>query len=306
MRAPATIAALFGLVSPFLPGSTARADTVLQGDAENGATLFRVQCAACHGADGRGGGDLASKLPAPVGSLRDDAFLATQSDDDLKSEILKGVPSAKPPMLMPASPWLSGLQLDDIITFLRKDALEVSDFFPTAQWFIAKKYVLDQKAQDRVHELSGQTLTPAETNVSVVTLYGEGNEKGPVFVPQDPVQLDKLSPKDRKGYVVFVDLPQGKGHATMGIAMGRDGHVIAVHSEAGLANPALDKDYQGFLGQGQKNEPEPLKAVKGKGKGKGGPTAAEERAFNLEYARAIAGIAMADAEEKDRHWADTN
>jgi len=139
-----------------------------------------------------------------------------------------------------------------------------------------------------------------------VTFYGDGNDKGPVFVPQDPVQLDKLSPKDRKGYVVFVELPQGKGHSTMGIAMGRDGHIMAVHSEAGLTNAALDKDYQGFLGEGQKSEPETLKAVKGKGKGNSGPTAAEEKAFNLEYARAIAGVAMADAEEKDRHWADTN
>jgi hypothetical protein len=285
---------------------TAWADPVLQGDLDNGASLFRVQCAACHGVDGHGDGDLASKLPVKVANLRDPALLATHSNDDLKAEILKGVPAAKPPNLMPASPWLNVLELEDLITFLRHDQLSVTDFFPKAQYFIAKAYTLDDKAQERVQKLAGQALGPGEAIVSVVTFYGEGNDKGPAFVPQDPVQLDKLSPKDRKGYVVFVELPQGKSHATMGIAMGRDGHIMAVHSEAGLTNAALDKDYQGFLGEGQKSEPEILKAVKGKGKGNTGPTSAEEKAFNLEYARAIAGIAMADAEEKDRHWADQN
>ncbi len=304
------IAAVLGLAPGSVLGlaSTARADPILKGDVDNGAALFRVQCSACHGVDGRGGGDLTAKLPAPAGNLRDPALLATRSNDDLKSEILKGVPAAKPPNSMPASPWLNGLELEDIITFLHHDLLNVTDFFPTAQYFIAKAYTLDEKAQERVHKLAGEALGPGETNVSVVTFYGEGNDKGPVFVPQDPVQLDKLSPKDRKGYVVFVELPQGKGHNTMGIAMGRDGHIVAVKSEPGLTNAALDKDYQGFLGEGQKSEPETLKAVavKGKGKAKSGPTAAEEKAFNLEYARAIAGVAMADAEEKDRHWADQN
>jgi mono/diheme cytochrome c family protein len=301
--------AMLGIASMTLLGlaSPARADAVLQGDLQNGASLFRVQCGTCHGVDGRGGGDLADKLSAPVGNLRDSAFLAAHSDDDLEAAILKGVPSGKPPMPMPASPWLTGLQLEDIIAFLRKDALKVSDFFPTAQYFIAKSYPLDAKAQERVKKQAGQSLSAAEASISVVTIYGEGNDKGPVFVPQDPVQLDKLSPKDRKGYVVFVDLPQGKGHTTMGIAMGRDGRVIAVRSEAGLTDPAQDKDYQAYVGQGDKGVPEPLKAAKAKGKGKtAGPTAAEDRAFNLEYARASAGIALADAEEKDRHWADTN
>jgi mono/diheme cytochrome c family protein len=293
---------VLGLASFLLLGQAARAETLHKGDDLNGATLFRVQCAACHGIDGRGGGDLAAKLPKSVGNLRDPALLATHSNDDLKTEILKGVAAATPPMLMPASPWLTGLELEDILTFLRHDALNVADFFPTAQYFIAKSYTLDAKAQGRFQKLSGQSLPAGEGTLSVVTFYGEGNPKGPVFVPQDPVQLDKLSPKDRKGYLVFVDLPQGKGRATMGIAVGRDGDVMAVHSEAGLTNGALDKAYQGFVGQGNKVDPTSFKAPKGKA----GPSPAESKAFDLAYARALEGIAAADAEEKDRHWADTN
>jgi hypothetical protein len=252
--------------------------------------------------EGRGGGDLANKLPGPVGNLRDPAMLATRSNDDLKSEILKGVPAAKPPMLMPGSPWLNGLELEDLITFLRHDALNVSDFFPTAKYFIAKNYAFDPKALSRIQKLSGQSVASGENSMTVVTFYGDDNPKGPEFVPQDPVQLDKLSPKDRKGYVVFVDLPQGKGRVTTGMAVGRDGDVMAVHTEAGLRTPALDKDYQGYVGQGNKVDPSPFRLPKGKA----GPSAVEAHAFDLAYARALEGINAADADEKDRHWADTN
>ena len=252
--------------------------------------------------DGRGGGDLASKLPGPVGNLRDPAMLATRSNDDLKSEILKGVPSAKPPTLMPGSPWLNGLELEDLITFLRHDALDVTDFFPTAKYFIAKNYTFDSKALGRIQKLSGQSVPPGENSLTVVTFYGDDNPKGPEFVPQDPVQLDKLSPKDRKGYVVFADLPQGKGRATTGLSLGRDGDVIAVHTEAGLRTPALDKAYLGYVGQGNKVDPSAFRMPKGKA----APSAAEAHAFDLAYARALEGIAAADADEKDRHWADTN
>ncbi len=255
------IGAVLGL-APALLAWTARADTALKGDVDNGATLFRVQCAACHGVDGRGGGDLTSKLPGPVGNLRDPAMLATRSNDDLKSEILKGVPSAKPPMLMPGSPWLNGLELEDLITFLRHDALNVTDFFPTAKYFIAKNYTFDKKALARIQKLSGQSVGPGENTMTVVTFYGDDTPKGPEFVPQDPVQLDKLSPKDRKGYVVFVDLPQGKGRVTTGMAVGRDGDVLAVHTQAGLRTPALDKDYQGYVGQGNKVDPSAIPAAR--------------------------------------------
>ncbi len=298
------IAAVLGLTSVSVLGlaSTARADTVLKGDVDNGATLFRVQCAACHGVDGRGGGDLSSKLPRPVGSLRDPAMLATRSNDDLKSEILKGVPAAKPPTLMPGSPWLNGLELEDLLTFLRNDALNVTDFFPTAKYFIAKTYTFDKKALARIQKLSGQSVGAGENSMTVVTFYGDDNPKGPEFVPQDPVQLDKLSPKDRKGYLVFVDLPQGKvGRVTTGMSVGRDGDVVAVHTEAGLRTPALDKAYLGYVGQGNKVDPSAFRIPKGKG-----PTAVEAHAFDLAYARALEGIAAADADEKDRHWADTN
>lgn len=285
-----------------LLASSAHAETAVVGDRENGAALFRVQCAACHGVDGRGGGPLAAKLPLPVGSLRDPAFLATRSDDDLKGEILKGVQHKSGASAMPGAPWLTALELADLLAFLRQGELRVADFFPQARFLTAKSYPLDKGAQARVQKLLGHGLSAGEARITVVTLYGDGHPGGPEVVPDDPVALDKLDPKDGKGYLVFGELPRGKVRVTYGLALSRQGAVLKAASEAGLSTPAIDKPYQAFVGLGDKAIPGLPKV---KAKGKGAPDAAEVKAFDDLYARALEGVALADHEEKDRHWADT-
>ncbi len=272
------------------------------GDRDNGERLFRVQCAACHGADGRGGGVLAGRLPSPVGNVRDAAFLATQSDESLRALILKGDAQKAGASAMPGAPWLSSLEVADVIAFLRHGALRVTDFFPQARFLTAKTYPLDKGTQDRLQKLLGRALGAGETHVTVVTLYGDGHPGGPEVVPDDPVQLDKLEPKDRKGYLVFGELPQGKGRAVFGIALDREGAVKKVQSVAGLQAPAQDKPYEAFVGLGDKKAPA---ALKPKAKGKAAPTAPELKAFNDAYLRGLEGVGFADREEKDRHWADT-
>lgn len=278
----------------------ARGESPLQGDRENGAALFRVQCAACHGLDARGGGPLASRLSTAVGNLRHPAFLATRSEDDLRTAILKGVQRNGRPTAMPAAPWLSSLDLADLIVFLREGELRVADFFPQAQFLTAKTYPLDKGAQDRIAHLTGHALAAGAASVTLITVYGSGHGGGPEVVPQDPVALDKLDPKDGKGYLVFADLPEGKGRAVAGVALNRDGAVLAVRTTAGLQTPSLDKSYQSFAGEGKKGPPGLLKP-----KGKGSATLAETQAFNELFVRAIEAIDVADREEKDRHWADT-
>ena len=261
----------------------ALAETTVVGDRENGASLFRVQCAACHGVEGRGGGPLASKLPLPVGNLRDSAYLATRSDDDLRTAILKGVKPKEGVAIMPAAPWLTSMELADVIAFLRHGELRVADFFPQGQFLIAKTYPFDKSTQDRLQKLVGHSLGAGETRITVVSIYGDGHPGGPDAVPDDPVQLDKLEPKDCKGYLVFVELPQGKARALYGLSLDREGAVRKVESASGSQKAALDTTYQAFLGLGDKKNPGALKVK----------------------ARALVGIGLADREEKDRHWADT-
>jgi hypothetical protein len=187
-----------------------------------------------------------------------------------------------------------------LVAFLRQDRLKVADFFPTARYFTAKSYPLDKNAKERLTALFGRPLSAAESRITVVTAYGKraaNDAAGPELVPQDPVSLDKLSPKEKIGYLVFVDLPtQGSEMMSYGVALGKDGSVTRVASETGLTKPAFDAAYQGFVGQGQKGQPGSLKPGKA--------PAASAQAFKNAYARILESIGLFDKEERDRHWAD--
>jgi len=301
MRNFPLVAIPIAVLGALLGAGSARAETAQIGVPSNGALLFRVNCAACHGVDGRGQGPLTPQLAVSPGDLRDPAFLSTRSDDDLMTVIARGGVARKRSKTMPAFPTISDLDRWDLVAFLRQNELKVADFFPHARYFTAKAYPLDKNAIERLTTLFGRPLTPQETRMTVVTAYGKrpaNDTAGPELVPQDPVSLDKLNPKEKIGYLVFVDLPaQGGAMTSYGVAIANDGSVTHVDSEAGITKPAVDAVYQGFVGQGQKGQPGSLKP----GKGSTPPTA---QAFKNAYARILESIGLFDKEERDRHWAD--
>ena len=276
-----------------LCGATALAEAPLIGDAAHGATLFKVSCAACHGVEGRGG--------ARSANLRDPAFLAARSDDELAQAIVKGVPATGGASAMPAFPGFPQLDRWDIVAFLRQGEPRVTDYFPDAALFTAKSYKLDEYARDRAKAALGRPLSEGESTLTVVTFYGHGNGgAGPKWVDQDPVSLDALSPKDKAGYLVFVELPRedGRGSAAYGLALDRDGKLMKIASGAGLARPALDREYQSFVGLGHKGQDA---LVKPRGK-RVAPKV--QAAFDRAFIRVLEAVTMADKDERDRHWAD--
>lgn len=281
------------LLALFCTGS-ALAEAPIQGDAANGAALFKVSCASCHGAAGRGS--------AGVPSLRDPAFLAAHSDEELALAIVKGAPSTGSSGAMPSFPRFPELDRWDLLAYLRQGEPRVADYFPNAALFTAQDYKLDKYARLRATEALGRPLTAAEGALTVVTFYGQGNGgAGPRFVEQDPVSLDKLKPKEGVGYLVFVELPRGDGHgtATYGLALDREGKLLAIASYAGLVHPAFDRAYQPYVGMGHKGKDAALKPAKGRA-----PPARLAIAFNRAFVRALEAVTMADKDERDRHWAD--
>jgi mono/diheme cytochrome c family protein len=287
------------LLGSLLGAHAALAETAQIGVPSNGALIFRVNCASCHGLDGRGQGSLAPQLAVPPGDLRDPAFLSTRSDDALLTVISRGGAALKRSKTMPAFPTISDLDRWDLVAFLRQGRLKVADFFPNARFFTAKSYPLDKNAQQRLTALFGRPLTAAESRMTVVTAYGKrptGDAVGPELVAQDPVSLDRLNPKEKTGYLVFVDLPAGTEMMSYGVALAKDGSITRIASETGLGKPAFDLPYQGFVGQGQKGQPGSLKP------GKTPPASAQ--AFKNAYARILESIGLFDKEERDRHWAD--
>lgn len=63
---------------------------------EQGAQLYQVHCAACHGVEGKGDGRQASSLSKPPTNLTDLAFAASKSGFDLYSGLMLGMPPAMP------------------------------------------------------------------------------------------------------------------------------------------------------------------------------------------------------------------
>ena len=118
---------------------------------------------------------------------------------------------------------------------------------------------------------------------------GDVPPTGPRLVPQDPVALDELSPRTKRGYVIFGWL----SGAPVAMALGTDlavARLLSPNAQVGKAAPAV-------VGKGGKGSGPRKPFVS-----KTAPDAA--RALTRLYARASEAAAMAAREEADRHLFD--
>jgi mono/diheme cytochrome c family protein len=261
----------------------AAVDPVLPGDRQNARGLFALHCAGCHGADGGTPSEVGRSLGAV--SLRDPQLIDARTDDQLIALVLKGAPGH--PALGSA---LTLLDAADLVAFLRGGLPAVGDVFPEAAAYTARRYSLSGPALSRAEALAGEDLTAAEKELTVFVVYaGERPATGARLVPQDPVQLDELSPRSKRGYVVFGPVPGGS------VAMGLlpDFSVAKLVSE----NPDVARVAPAVVGKGGR-EPGKRKAFVSRI----APETA--RAVTRLYARAVEVAAIAAKEESDRHLFD--
>lgn len=99
MKRPSRLLLLFAALSGYVAAPSAEA-------AHDGARLYAQHCAACHGADGKGGVGVPLALPG---------FLATAHDDYLKQTIRAG----RPGRVMPAFQQLSEAEVNAIVAHVR-------------------------------------------------------------------------------------------------------------------------------------------------------------------------------------------
>lgn len=287
--------------------SLARADVIpAEGDARRGAGLFRINCAGCHGPEGRGDGFLAKSLkpaPKPMGGT---AYAIAHSDAELFDIIKDGISSSPMPAFGDA---LSELERWDLIAFIRAGSHGVTDFFPSAGRYLVKDYALDQYALERLQKALGTAVAPPERTIEVATVFNGDRAPGqpPIVEPQDPVTLDSLKPKDRLGYIAFVSaqLPGDAKPEPIAIATDREGKIVKALSLNGRDDAARDKLLAAYVGQGKKGPHLPLQGPREKSKKqKPLPEGATLTGFDAAYARAMEAITMYDKDERDRTWAD--
>jgi mono/diheme cytochrome c family protein len=87
------------------------------GDAKNGARVFALACAGCHGPQGRGEKD---GRPLPGGAISNQDFLALISDQALRRIIITGRPDLGMPAYNHADrPPVTADEIDDLVALLR-------------------------------------------------------------------------------------------------------------------------------------------------------------------------------------------
>jgi mono/diheme cytochrome c family protein len=311
MNTPKMLFAVAAVLAPAL--ALAGAARVEAGDGARGAALFRLHCAACHGAGAGGDGVAARSLTAkPPTNLRDTAFLMQRSDADLVDAITRGGAQVKASFAMPAfGAQLATLDTWDLVAFLRKGQPTVNDYFPTAARLCAKTYTIDANGQKRLTEVMGK-LTDEELKTPLVIAFsGEKPEDGAVYVPQEPRLLDTLKPKLKLGYLAFmtVTLPGVATPVPVAVVLGKDGAIQALKPSLEVLSDAkerarAEKLLAGWEGQGSKRAPyKELKPPKAPAK-EAKDWAEVAKGVTRAYYRVVEGAQMFDKEEAERHWAE--
>lgn len=262
MRILAAFGSLAVTTLALSPAAASAQERVLRGDAVHGGALFRTECAACHGPEGRGselwkkaveGKPRLGTLP----DLTDNAFLAQRSDAELRKAIRQGVGRDR---AIPGHAFrgLSSLDTWDLVEWTRRDGIPVDAFFPGAAKFTAKGFDIDSHGQQRLAEKLKLKLAQDELNVVVLTVYKGQRDTGSrvQLVPWRPVDLDLLSAKDRVGFLSFVDLevPKTREKIRVGLGLDTDGKlrkVMVQHPDA-ARRAEYEKVLAAFVGQGAK------------------------------------------------------
>lgn len=244
----------------------AKGEVPLVGDAASGESLFRMECAACHGPNGAGAETFRKAAPGGhLPNLSDSAFLATRSDDELHATMTTGqgkerwIPGHSFANLTPLQRW-------DIVQWLRDASLPVEAFFPEVVKFTAKDFLIDEHGAKR---LQGLNLPAGEADRSVVVLTAyRGSRKANEsirLIPWNPVELDLLKADERLGFLTFTDLevPKTGEKVHVGLAFDASGRLqkVRVRHPDPAKRTEIEKVLATFVGQGARTATE-LKAPK--------------------------------------------
>lgn len=296
----------------FLLASSALAsDGPRDGDPVNGAKLFQLHCAECHGPAGVGDGPLASKLDPRPANLKDGGLLWALTDSGVLDVIATGGAAKGKSAHMPSHAGsLTNLEMRDIVVWLKKGVPPLSQFFPQASRYIAHEHTIDEFGAERAKDALKRELTEDERTHMVFTLFtpesGPKPPGEPVRVAETPAALYSAKPKQKVGFVVYMPLRIEGQTVRAALALDRGmrlTHVVTVPS----ADPAVErvrrryeKTLSAFAGSGGRVEKKPVRPYT-RGVTASAPLLSE---MNRAYVVVLEATAMYEKEERERFWAD--
>jgi mono/diheme cytochrome c family protein len=85
---------------------------------ERGRAIYKTNCVACHGEQGKGDGPGAGVLNPPPRDHTDYAYMSTLTDKEI-ADVIKMGGAIKGRPLMPSHPQISGTDMDSLVAFIR-------------------------------------------------------------------------------------------------------------------------------------------------------------------------------------------
>ena len=304
-----------GLGLALSSAAVARADEAaapveaLSGDVTNGARLYRLDCAVCHGLTGNGDGTFATSLNPRPARLREGSFLWSHTDE----QILEAIAGTNLPDGAPMhGRGLSALDGHDILAWLKQPVMDIGTVYPKAVDYIAHQQTIDRDGLDRAEKIVGRRLTDAEASVMVFVPYMADPDAithangHPAKIPEEPGAIYNAKPRRRLGFVTFQTVKLDDGPLDIVLSLSNESRLVDVRTLPS-ANPKVEhsrerteKLLHSYVGTGGRVD---KKAIEPHEKGVKAPKDVQA-AMVLAFERLLEGGAMFQKEERERFALD--
>lgn len=225
----------------------------------------------------------------------DGAWINAYSD----GQLVKGLQRGK--LKLPKLPSDDRLDLYDVVAFLRSRNNNIRDLSGEATHVFLGKGVLDEYAIERLQDQAKVKVGKADKKRRVFALFklGEKDKWRDIKIvrKKNTKVRDKLKPKKKVGYVVFMPLEGLRdGGYEAAIAVDTDIHItgVSIRGPDGTFPRDLNKAAKRLIGRGERGK---YKRIKPSGAGK----AVRElsKPFSAAFLKGMESIYMYEADERD-------
>ena len=285
----------------------AQSDLAAIGDADHGAKLYHANCASCHGFDGSG---MDIGLKTRSASHNDGALMNSRDNKMVFNVIQLGCQGTGCKGSMPAfSRQLDQLDIWDLVAYLRTLHLPLRAFFPQADQYLVKHYVIGQTGNKvfkkgqmgRLKKVLGKTNNKELGHTTFTMFKADKRNSSPELIAQNPRDLARLKKDNKIGYVFFMSMT-GPNNEKILVGVGLDKNFSFAKLVATMADQEQvikhNQIFSKYLGFGKRGDRPSFNTGRDKS------SKFFDKAVTRIYMLSVEAANAYEFEEKARSWAD--